>query len=141
MLSAVASNAAASAKPAVGQPESRIRVWGALTGSVYVLLHVNGREISFRCRAIITPRGEANVSVGPHHPEPAHAAGGLAGLGQARESTGNRTSPPSLSVLVRGHYSFRAFKLLTFLVSQCHDDRIFIDAKELGHVVVGITED
>jgi hypothetical protein len=40
-----------------------------------------------------------------------------------------------------GHYSFCAFKLLTFFVSQCHDDRIFIDAKELGRVVVGITED
>ena len=49
--------------------------------------------------------------------------------------------PPSLSVLVCGHYSFRAFKLLTFLVGQCHDDRIFIDAKELGRVVVGIAED
>jgi hypothetical protein len=35
----------------------------------------------------------------------------------------------------------RAFKLLTFFVGQCHDDRIFIDAKELGRVVVGIAED
>jgi hypothetical protein len=37
--------------------------------------------------------------------------------------------------------SGRALKLLTFLVGQCHDDRIFIDAKELGRVVVGIAED
>ena len=49
--------------------------------------------------------------------------------------------PSSLCVLVCGHYSFCSFKLLTFLVSQCHDDRIFIDAKELGRVVVGISED
>ena len=37
--------------------------------------------------------------------------------------------------------SGRALKLLTFLVGQCHDDRIFIDAKELGRVVVEIAED
>ena len=38
-------------------------------------------------------------------------------------------------------YSGHALKLLTFLVGQCHDDRIFIDAKELGRVVVGIAQD
>ena len=41
---------------------------------------------------------------------------------------------------IRTHLG-RALKLLTFLVGQCHDDRIFIDAKELGRVVVGIAED
>ena len=35
----------------------------------------------------------------------------------------------------------RAFKLLTFLVGQCHDDRIFTNAKELGGGVIGIAED
>ena len=45
------------------------------------VLMANGREISFRCCAIITPRSEANVSVWPHHPEPANAVRGLTGLG------------------------------------------------------------
>ena len=41
----------------------------------------------------------------------------------------------------RPHSLDRALKLLTFLVGQCHDDRIFIDANELGRLVVGIAED
>jgi hypothetical protein len=40
---------------------------------------------------------------------------------------------------IRTH-SGRVLKLLTFVLGQCHDDRIFIDAKELGRVVVGIAE-
>jgi hypothetical protein len=59
-----------------------------------------------------------------------------------KSGTGFALPTPALSAAARvGHYSFCAFKLLTFFVSQCHDDRIFIDAKELGRVVVGITED
>ena len=47
----------------------------------------------------------------------------------------------SLVCRVYPHSLDRAVKLLTFLVGQCHDDRIFINAKQLGRVVVGIAED
>ena len=54
-------------------------------------------------------------------------------LMRARSSCGSRSE--SIRALDR------AFKPLTFLVGQCHDDRIFINAKELGRGVVGIAED
>ena len=41
-----------------------------------------------------------------------------------------------------GHVSSaRAFNLATFLVGQVDDDGVFIGAKELGRVIVGIADD
>jgi hypothetical protein len=81
-------SADATCKTALGQPDSGIRFLGLGKGGwrnsirfATGVLMANGREISFRCCAIVTPRSEANVSVRPHHPEPAHAARGLARLG------------------------------------------------------------
>ena len=68
----------------------------------------------------------------------------LSVLGQPLATKASEATRKRLGALDAGASqlnSSRALKLLTFLVGQCHDDRIFIDAKELGRVVVGIAED
>jgi hypothetical protein len=62
-------------------------------------------------------------------------------LGLTLYRRGRRDKQNLSASIVYPHSLDRAVKLLTFLVGQCHDDRIFINAKELGRVVVGIAED